>query len=221
MPLIQPQVEFNFNHSFVPLLLYPAENQPMVSRAGTAIKAALSRMGKTQGWLASEMDVSDNAVSKWIKTGQIAREKIPRLARMLGLYADELLPELDTGPSPGTEYHARVSEPPDTASENVQNSYALSVHVEALRQSAKVIAAAFGIQPTDVLAAAMKGPSDQQAKGPEDEEVLDHGTRQGPRPQDLRPVMREESRYYPATVDPYADVEPAAESNPQKQERRG
>lgn len=224
MPLIQPQVELYFNHSFVPLLLYPPQNQPMVSRAGTAIKAALTRMGKTQGWLASEMDVSDNAVSKWIKNGQIARENIPRLARLLGLYADELLPEVVTEPTHGTEYQPRPSATTPVASEGVSQSFAMSVHIETLRQSAKVIADAFGITPADVLAAAMKEPANQRGQKPEDEEILDHGTfhgAMGPEPPEYRPVMREESHYYPSQVDPYADLKPPGESTPQKKDRRG
>jgi SOS-response transcriptional repressor LexA len=61
---------------------------------GQLIKDALSRMGKTQAWLAEETGVSNNAVSKWIRTGQISRENIPRVARLTGLYPDELLPQM-------------------------------------------------------------------------------------------------------------------------------
>lgn len=67
----------------------------MVNSVGQLIKDALSRMGKTQAWLAEKVGVSDNAVSKWIRTGQISRENIPMVARLLGLYPDELLPPID------------------------------------------------------------------------------------------------------------------------------
>lgn len=64
-------------------------------------------MRKTQGWLAEQTDVSDNAVSKWIKTGKISREKAVLVAQALSCSVDELLlgdvaglaPDVDGGQS--------------------------------------------------------------------------------------------------------------------------
>lgn len=98
---IKPEVEYSFNPRFVVAGSCGGENQPMVNTVGNLIKSGLSRMGKTQAWLAEEVGVSDNAVSKWIRTGQISRENIPKVARLLGLYPDELLPGAD--PSPRAE----------------------------------------------------------------------------------------------------------------------
>ena len=110
-PTIQPQVEYKFNHRFVPAASATLENQPMVNSVGQLIKDALSRMGKTQAWLAEKVGVSDNAVSKWIRSGQISRENIPMVARLLGLYPDELLPPIDWDkqqePSDKHKYTAR------------------------------------------------------------------------------------------------------------------
>lgn len=111
-----------------------------------------------------------------------------------------------------------------TAAEKLFNPYALSVHLEALRQSARVIGAAFGLTTADVLAAAMRTPGNQAGKPDEDEDILDHGTFHGalgPEPPEYRPVMREESRYYSSQVDPYADLKNPDESQPLKKERRG
>jgi SOS-response transcriptional repressor LexA len=116
--IIQPQVETEFNHWFVPASDTTPENQPMVNEVGKLIKDALFRMGKTQSWLAEQVGVSDNAVSKWIRTGQISRENIPNVARLLGLYPDELLPEATIfrteeprstfNTEPGPDIHGKV-----------------------------------------------------------------------------------------------------------------
>lgn len=55
-------------------------------------------MGKTRGWLAENMTseekphgLSINAISKWTKTGNIAREHVQQAADLLGISADQLL----------------------------------------------------------------------------------------------------------------------------------
>ncbi|MDE2441083.1 MAG: helix-turn-helix domain-containing protein [Betaproteobacteria bacterium] len=70
-------------------------------------------MGKTQAWLAEQVGVSDNAVSKWIRTGQISRENIPKVARLTGLYPDELLPDNDTGRTEPTRNSSGIEPGPD------------------------------------------------------------------------------------------------------------
>lgn len=67
---------------------------------GKTIKARLKALGKTQSWLAEEVGVSTNAVSKWIKSGEISRENIKPTAEALEISSAQLLdenptPELD------------------------------------------------------------------------------------------------------------------------------
>jgi transcriptional regulator with XRE-family HTH domain len=72
----------------------------MVNTTGNVIKRALTRLKRTQSWLAEQMGVSDAAVAKWISSGEISREKLVPLSRLLGISVDEVL----TGEPPlGTE----------------------------------------------------------------------------------------------------------------------
>lgn len=63
----------------------------MVTTLATVISDALERLGKSQMWLAEQVDVSPQAVTKWMQTGQISREKATEVARALGMSIDELL----------------------------------------------------------------------------------------------------------------------------------
>lgn len=70
----------------------------MSKETGKFIKARLKAMDKTQGWLAENIKVpgkdgglSTNAISKWTKTGNIARAHIQQVADLLNVTADELL----------------------------------------------------------------------------------------------------------------------------------
>lgn len=58
---------------------------------GIVVKERLSAIGKTQGWLAEMLGVSDNAVSKWIKTGKISRDNALAAAKALGISVEQLL----------------------------------------------------------------------------------------------------------------------------------
>lgn len=99
MQLSQPQVDFVVN---LPLLVplnhrfHPCGMSPL----GKTIKAQLKKLGKSQSWLAEQCGVSEQAVSKWIKTGEIARENIKPAADALEISVAQLLdpqptPELD------------------------------------------------------------------------------------------------------------------------------
>lgn len=76
-------------------LLKPRDFQPkmppMTSKLGKIIKTRLADLGQTQEWLAEQASVSKNAVSKWIKTGQISRENAIAAAKLLGITSDQLL----------------------------------------------------------------------------------------------------------------------------------
>ena len=87
------------NHRFIykvnPGVVHPAgnalDNQPMVSEVGQVIRDALRVERRTQAWLAEECGVSENAVSKWIRTGKISRENLARLSKALRLPIDSLV----------------------------------------------------------------------------------------------------------------------------------
>lgn len=72
----------------------------MVSTLGTYIKARLSALKMKQYELAESMDVSNNAVSKWIKTGKISRENFFELVALLGSegapYLDDVMESIDS-----------------------------------------------------------------------------------------------------------------------------
>jgi transcriptional regulator with XRE-family HTH domain len=87
----KPQVEFKINRRFLALLFAHPQNQPMVNSVWREIEAALSRKRKTQEWLAGELGLSNNAVSKWKKTGQISRENAKRVAVLLDIPLGKLL----------------------------------------------------------------------------------------------------------------------------------
>lgn len=63
----------------------------MSDKIGKNIASRLKTLMKGQAWLAEQVGVSVNAVSKWTKTGKIARENVPAVAKALGLSVDELI----------------------------------------------------------------------------------------------------------------------------------
>lgn len=92
----QPQVDFTVNLSLVAPLnpgLHPYRMSPL----GKTIKSRLKALGQTQAWLAEQVGVSENAVSKWIKTGEISRENIKSTADALEISIAQLL---DQSPTP-------------------------------------------------------------------------------------------------------------------------
>jgi len=97
--LSQPQVETPVNLSLV-VPLNPRLHAYGMTALGKTIKARLKALGQTQAWLAEQVGVSENAVSKWIKNGEISRENIKPAADALQISVAQLLdphpiPELD------------------------------------------------------------------------------------------------------------------------------
>ena len=84
MGSIKPHVYFNFNHQLLPSLNICADNLRM-NKIGLKIKAALTSKGLTQMSLAEKVGVSNNAVTKWIKTGKVAKDNIPKIAKILDM----------------------------------------------------------------------------------------------------------------------------------------
>ncbi len=63
----------------------------MSNEVGTYIKSRLKELKKTQTWLAEKCEVSDNAVTKWIRTGKISRSNAILIAKHLETTIDKLL----------------------------------------------------------------------------------------------------------------------------------
>lgn len=63
----------------------------MVTTLGSVILEALDRLQQNQYWLAEQVGVSAQAVTKWIQTGQISRANATEVARILGVSLDALL----------------------------------------------------------------------------------------------------------------------------------
>lgn len=91
MPTIKLQVDSYVNRGFLAHAMGAAQHQPMGNAIWAAIGPELKRRGKTQEWLAGEIGVSINAVSKWKNTGQISRTHAVAVSQKLGISLDKLL----------------------------------------------------------------------------------------------------------------------------------
>lgn len=91
MLTIQPEVDFDFNPRLLFIGGHRVQIQPMVTDIGSQIVDALERLGQPQRWLAEQVGVSDQAVTKWIQTGQISRENALEVARVLKVPVGALL----------------------------------------------------------------------------------------------------------------------------------
>ena len=98
MKRIKPQVETKINQQLVEFESCVLENGRMENKIGRMIKAQLQALGKSQEWLAGEVGVSSNAVSKWIKTGKVSRENAVVVADKIGLSVGQLLNDEDAKP---------------------------------------------------------------------------------------------------------------------------
>lgn len=120
MNAIKPQVDFAINRQLVLFIENLREHQPMVSTLGTYIKSRLSELGMRQYELAESMDVSNNAVSKWIKTGKISRDNFFQLVALLGSdgapYIDDVIEASELKRNKDNDYHptlVSLSDHPD------------------------------------------------------------------------------------------------------------
>lgn len=79
----------------------------MNKQVGKMIESRLGDLGRTQVWLANEVGVSNNAVTKWKQTGNIASENLVAVAKALQITVDELL--TDSGPVPAANLSSEGS----------------------------------------------------------------------------------------------------------------
>jgi transcriptional regulator with XRE-family HTH domain len=70
----------------------------MSTKIAKVIKTRLKELKRNQAWLAEIAGVSIAAVSKWTKTGNISRDRVPVVAEALGLSTDQLL-QVDSAPA--------------------------------------------------------------------------------------------------------------------------
>lgn len=64
---------------------------------GNKIKAAIEAKGITQTALAEIVGVSNNAVTKWIRTGKVSKKNIPKVAHALGMSSTDFLDAQEDG----------------------------------------------------------------------------------------------------------------------------
>lgn len=86
----QPQVDEPVNLRLV-VCLNRGFHHGSMSPLGKIIIRELDRMKRSQSWLAEELEVSENAVSKWIATGKISRANAEKLSPKIGVSLDQLL----------------------------------------------------------------------------------------------------------------------------------
>lgn len=121
---------------------------PPMSELGRIIRARLLELGETQEWLAEQVGVSKNAVSKWIRDGKVSRANAIEAARVLKLTSDQLL----LG-SPLTD----VSPPAETTLErvNVEEKRLLELYRQATRDGKLMIYGAATVAPKNSVFGAL------------------------------------------------------------------
>ena len=63
----------------------------VTNQIGVNLKKALDDRGHSQVWLADQLDVTPNAVSKWVRLGTISRENAIRVSKLLDMPLNQLL----------------------------------------------------------------------------------------------------------------------------------
>lgn len=111
MATIQPQVELLFNCCLLPVDKYAGHHLLMQNDTGNLIRMALRRIGKTQRWLGEQCGVTDQAVSKWVRTGEIHKDRIHTVADLLGINVMNLLPQSNVAPQNSRPGYAPPSDP--------------------------------------------------------------------------------------------------------------
>lgn len=61
-----------------------------------AIKSRLAELRRNQSWLAEQVGVSNNAVSKWLRTGKISRDSAVKVAQALQTSVDAIFRAQDS-----------------------------------------------------------------------------------------------------------------------------
>lgn len=67
------------------------DQEDNITALGRLIRRQLELLDMTQVALAAEMDVANNAVSKWLRGGGVARKNLVKLAGILKVSLDDLL----------------------------------------------------------------------------------------------------------------------------------
>lgn len=94
----QPQVEMVVNLRSVAGINLRFHHFRM-SPLGKVITGQLGHLRQSQAWLAERAEVSENAVSKWVRTGKISRANAENVASILNMSLDQLLGRSSEGRS--------------------------------------------------------------------------------------------------------------------------
>lgn len=75
------------------------EEHPGTGSFAERLDLALRVRGKTQAWLAEQLGITDQAISKWKRTGQISRANAMAMCRALDVNPSWLLDGVGAGPA--------------------------------------------------------------------------------------------------------------------------
>nr|AOH36863.1 hypothetical protein BGP89_11280 [Luteimonas sp. JM171] len=64
-----------------------------------AIRAAIEQSGHTHAYIAAELDVTEQAITGWLRTGRIDKRRLPALARITGVPLSTFMPDAGNGES--------------------------------------------------------------------------------------------------------------------------
>lgn len=62
-----------------------------------AIRAAIEQSGHTHAYIAAELDVTEQAITGWLRTGRIDKRRLPALARITGVPLSTFMPDAGNG----------------------------------------------------------------------------------------------------------------------------
>lgn len=176
MESIKPWVDLKFNHQSRSRLKKisrfnrgsmvvgkkPAYANEMDQTPGTLIKAALDRLGMKQGKLAEKMGVSDNAVSKWIKTGGVETARIGKLCTILGIHPSVFIGEWKEAANDAECFGRPAQQAPEQDDELADNA---AKAISALLRLARLAPDALGSR--DEVVARLKGEQNIPPTHPE------------------------------------------------------
>lgn len=75
------------------------KNQAMLDNEAmrNAIRSAIKGSGHTHAHIAAMLDVTEQAITGWLRTGRIDKRRLPALARITGVPLSTFMPEATTG----------------------------------------------------------------------------------------------------------------------------
>ena len=133
MPRIKPQVDLYINLRGIPAQVYFSEDLAMKPELGEYIKARKKVLKITQDWIAEQIGVSSNAVSKWVKTGKISRDHFFALVDLIGKEGAPYLDGFIEGESRRVEEPKAISPAPESPPKS--DSYQIDTIMAMLKRA--------------------------------------------------------------------------------------